>query len=121
MLVLEATLGFFGFSVTPTIPTWGTLLWRGREALHRGDWWLLVFPVGFVWAASWGFGRIAEALRVPAPPTYARSSRLVLGREWGAAASPAGRQVPVRTARPAAGPAGAGGGVEGGANGGASG
>jgi len=121
MLVLEATLGFFGFSVTPTIPTWGTLLWRGREALHRGDWWLLVFPVGFVWAASWGFGRIAEALRVPAPPTYVESPRLVLGREWGAAASPAGRQVPVRTARPAAGPAGAGGGVEGGANGGASG
>ena len=121
MLALEATLGFFGFSVTPTIPTWGTLLWRAREALHRGDWWLLVFPVGFVWAASWGFGRIAEALRVPAPPTYARSSRLVLGREWGVAASPAGRQLPVRTARPAAGPAGAGGGVEGGANGGASG
>ena len=87
ILALEATLGFFGFSVSPTVPTWGTMLWRGREALHRGDWWLVVFPMAFVWLASWGFGRAAEGLRLPAPPTYVRAPRLVLGKEWGRAAS----------------------------------
>ncbi|MBI3997899.1 MAG: ABC transporter permease subunit [Armatimonadetes bacterium] len=90
-VLLEATLGFFGYSLSPTIPTWGTMLWRGREALHRGDWWLLAFPVGFVMVASWGFMRLAEALREPAPPTYVVTPKPVLGRAWGPAA--AGRRV----------------------------
>lgn len=68
LVVLEATLGFFGYSLTPTTPTWGTLLWRGREVLYRGDWWLLAFPVAFVMASCWGFGRLAAALSRPAPP-----------------------------------------------------
>lgn len=84
-LLLEATLGFLGFSVTPTIPTWGTLLWRGREALHRGDWWLLAFPTGFLAAASWAFLGISEALGEPHAPTHVKSTRLALGREWGRA------------------------------------
>ncbi|MGH6958912.1 MAG: ABC transporter permease, partial [Dongiaceae bacterium] len=87
-LMLEATLGFFGFSLTPTVPTWGTLLWRGREALHRGDWWLLAFPMMFVGLSAWASMRIAAALADPAPPTYVAAQRLVLGREWGAAATP---------------------------------
>ncbi|MGQ0550282.1 MAG: ABC transporter permease subunit [Armatimonadota bacterium] len=86
-LMLEATLGFFGFSLTPTIPTWGTLLWRGREALHRGDWWLLAFPMLFVAASAWASLRIAAALADPPPPTYVAVRKLVLGREWGEAAS----------------------------------
>jgi peptide/nickel transport system permease protein len=124
ILLLEATLGFFGFSVAPTVPTWGTMLWRGREALHRGDWWLLAFPMAFVWLASWGFGRAADGLREPAPPTYLRAPRLVLGQEWGTAATriPAG-QPGSRPARAAAAPAPAAraGGSGAGANGGASG
>jgi peptide/nickel transport system permease protein len=84
-LLLEATLGFLGFTVTPTTPSWGTLLWRAREALHRGDWWLLVFPVAALGAAAWAFGRLADALRDPPPPTYPRPLRLRLGREWGPA------------------------------------
>jgi peptide/nickel transport system permease protein len=128
ILILEATLGFFGFSVAPTVPTWGTMLWRGREALHRGDWWLLAFPMVFVWLASWAFGRTAEGLREPAPPTYVAAPRLVLGREWGAAATrgAAAAALPARQTRRAAAPtapaAGSGGGGSGaGANGGASG
>lgn len=73
-LVLEAALGFLGFSVTPTIPTWGTLLWRGREALHRGDWWLLVSPAGFLAAAAWGFDRVATAMADPPPRLRPRAS-----------------------------------------------
>jgi peptide/nickel transport system permease protein len=92
-LILEATLGFLGFSVTPTITTWGTLMWRGREALHRGDWWLLVFPVAFMAAAAWAFRNIAEALGEPPPPTYTKAARLELGKEWGRAP----RGVPSQT------------------------
>lgn len=123
ILTLEATLGFFGFSVAPTVPTWGTMLWRGREALHRGDWWMLAFPMAFVWTASWGFGRVAEGLRDPAPPTYVPARRLVLGREWGAAArGGATAAAPARPSRrPAASVAPVAGSGPGGANGGASG
>lgn len=117
LLVLEATMGFFGFSVTPTIPTWGTLLWRGREALHRGDWWLIAFPAGFVVAAAWGFLRMADALADPAPPTYVVAPRLALGREWGPQATRAPRRrPPIEAASPPA-PAAAGGQASGGANG----
>lgn len=93
-LILEATLGFLGFSVTPTITTWGTLMWRGREALHRGDWWLLVFPVAFMAAAAWAFRNIAEALGEPPPPTYTKAARLELGKEWGRAARAVPSQIP---------------------------
>lgn len=96
-LLLEATLGFLGFTVTPTTPSWGTLLWRAREALHRGDWWLLVFPATALASAAWAFGGLADALRVPAPPAYPAASRLRLGREWG----PAARALPAQGGRPA--------------------
>jgi peptide/nickel transport system permease protein len=87
-LLLEATLGFFGFSLSPTVPTWGTLLWRGREALHRGDWWLLVFPVSFTLAAAWGCLQLAETLRAPQRPTFVRVVRATPGRDWAPAAAP---------------------------------
>jgi peptide/nickel transport system permease protein len=95
-VLLEATLGFFGFSLSPTVPTWGTLLWRGREALHRGDWWLLAFPVAFALATAWACLRLAETLRTPDGPTYVRVVRPGRGPEWAPAAArgttrPAGR------------------------------
>jgi peptide/nickel transport system permease protein len=93
-LLLEATLGFLGYSVTPTLPSWGTLLWRAREALHRGDWWLLTFPVGFLGAASWAFLGISEAFTSVVSPSYVRTPRLALGREWGRMAGP--RQAPAQ-------------------------
>lgn len=103
LLLLEATLGFLGFTVTPTTPSWGTLLWRAREALHRGDWWLLVFPAATLAAAAWAFGRLADAMRVPAPPAYPAAAPLRLGREWGSAAERTrGVQVPGPALRPRA-------------------
>jgi ABC-type dipeptide/oligopeptide/nickel transport system permease component len=102
LVLLEATLGFLGFSVSPTTPTWGTLLWRAREAMHRGDWWLIVFPAGFLAAAAWSFGVVADALGRTAPPTYVRAVRLRLGREWGHVAA----TRPSIPARAPAGPAG---------------
>jgi ABC-type dipeptide/oligopeptide/nickel transport system permease component len=96
-LLLEATLGFLGYSVTPTLPSWGTLLWRAREALHRGDWWLLTFPLGFLAAASWAFLGISEAFGAIVSPTYVRTPRLALGREWGRAAG----GVPATATQPA--------------------
>ncbi|HET8678935.1 MAG TPA: ABC transporter permease subunit, partial [bacterium] len=123
--MLEATLGFFGFSLTPTIPTWGTLLWRGREALHRGDWWLLGFPMMFVAATAWASMRIAAALDDPLPPTYVVTRKLVLGREWGDAATQTtvsrGRGPVPAPARLRARPAPASAAAQGGAGNGASG
>jgi peptide/nickel transport system permease protein len=81
-LAMEATLGFLGFSLSPTTPTWGTLLWRGREALHRGDWWLLAFPALFLAAAAWAYAALAEALAEPPPPTYVKRTKPALVRAW---------------------------------------
>lgn len=92
-LILEATMGFLGFSVSPTTPSWGTLLWRAREALHRGDWWLLVFPAAFVALAAWAFTAASETLSRPQPPTYIPTARLRLGREWERVGAPAGRHL----------------------------
>jgi len=121
-LILEATLGFFGFSLTPTIPTWGTMLWRGREALHRGDWWLLAFPMLFVAASAGACMRIAAVLSQPAPPTYVVAQRIPLGREWGAAAARAGgrRTAADRSIPRPAGSASAAGSGDGGVSGGTS-
>jgi hypothetical protein len=120
-LILEATLGFFGFSVSPTTNTWGTLMWRGRESLHRGDWWLLAFPALFIGAAAWAFRGIADALNEPEPPTYAKVARLDLGKEWGRAAKPMVPTAPVSPRpRPVAMPIPEAGPVEGGSSGGAS-
>lgn len=137
-LLLEAALGFFGYSLSPTTPTWGNMLFRGRDALHRGDWWLLVFPVGFVVVASWGFGRLADAMREPAPPTFLRMPRPARRGEWSRAHSwaglagqrhgvgsrtlavvpPLGRIRPVRGGpHPAADPSPADGGATGGSSG----
>jgi peptide/nickel transport system permease protein len=82
-ILMEATLGFLGFSVSPTTPSWGTLLWRAREALHRGDWWLIVFPAGFLAVTAWAYTTLADALAAVHPPTYVKPARLRLGREWG--------------------------------------
>jgi peptide/nickel transport system permease protein len=92
-LILEATMGFLGFSVTPTTPSWGTLLWRSREALHRGDWWLIVFPAAFVALAAWAFTAVSETLDRFQPPTYLPTARLRLGREWERVSAPAGRHL----------------------------
>ncbi len=120
-LILEATLGFLGYSVSPTVNTWGTLMWRGREALHRGDWWLLVFPALFPAMAAWAFRGIADTLDEPQPPTYPKAARLELGKEWGRAArfAPTRKSIPRRPVPgpvplPDASP------IEGGSNGGAS-
>lgn len=95
-LILEATMGFLGFSVTPTTPSWGTLLWRARDALHRGDWWLIVFPAAFVALAAWAFTAASETLNRSQPPTYLPTARLRLGREWERVSAPAGRYLPGR-------------------------
>jgi peptide/nickel transport system permease protein len=95
-LVLETTMGFLGFSVTPTTPSWGTLLWRAREALHRGDWWLVVFPAATVALAIWAFSVLSETLDRPPPPTYVPRAPLRLGREWEQIVVPAGWPRPAQ-------------------------
>ncbi|MDR7419734.1 MAG: ABC transporter permease subunit [Armatimonadota bacterium] len=103
-ILLEATLGFLGFSVSPTTPSWGTLLWRAREALHRGDWWLIVFPAVFLAISAWAYTTLADALSSVPPPTYVKTARLRLGREWGAVpAIP--QRTPAARRRPAPAPA----------------
>jgi hypothetical protein len=100
-ILLEATLGFLGFSVSPTTPSWGTLLWRAREAMHRGDWWLIVFPAAFMAVTAWAYAALADALGRAHPPTYLESVRLRLGREWGAIPALPQRRPAPRQARAA--------------------
>ena len=43
MIIMEAALSFLGLGVSPTTPSWGTMLADGREYLTTA-WWIVLFP-----------------------------------------------------------------------------
>lgn len=44
VIVLEASLSFLGVGVSPSVPSWGTMLADGRQYIGVADW--LTFPAG---------------------------------------------------------------------------
>jgi peptide/nickel transport system permease protein len=44
IILLEAALGFLGYSVPPPEPSWGNLLSQYEEEIQLGKIWLLAFP-----------------------------------------------------------------------------
>ncbi len=43
VIILEASLGFFGLGVQPPTPTWGNMISEGRNYIFEG-WWVSTFP-----------------------------------------------------------------------------
>ncbi|MBL4646688.1 MAG: ABC transporter permease [Hyphomicrobiales bacterium] len=47
-ILLEATLSFLGVGVPPNQPSLGTLIRIGTEYMFSGEWWIVLFPSGFL-------------------------------------------------------------------------
>ncbi|MCL7454230.1 MAG: ABC transporter permease [Anaerolineae bacterium] len=67
MVLWEASLGFLGLSVPPTIPSWGNMMAEGRSYL-RSDWWLATFPGIAVMLLTLGINLTGDGLRFVLDP-----------------------------------------------------
>ncbi len=47
-IITEATLSFLGVGVPPTQPSLGTLIRIGNDFLLSGEWWITIFPGGWL-------------------------------------------------------------------------
>ena len=48
-IIAEATLSFLGVGAPRTEPSLGTLIRVGQDFLFSGEWWILLFPAGFLY------------------------------------------------------------------------
>jgi peptide/nickel transport system permease protein len=62
IILAEASLGFLGLGVPPPAPSWGQMVFEGREALMSA-WWLSTFPGIAIAVTVIGFNLLGDALR----------------------------------------------------------
>jgi len=62
IILTEASLSFLGLGVPPPTPSWGQMVYEGREALV-GAWWLSTFPGIAIAVTVIGFNLLGDALR----------------------------------------------------------
>ncbi len=62
IILAEASLGFLGLGVPPPAPSWGQMVFEGREALMSA-WWLSTFPGIAIAVTVIGFNLLGDALK----------------------------------------------------------
>jgi peptide/nickel transport system permease protein len=62
-ILLEASLSFLGFGITPETPTWGGMLNREARTFMSQNAWLAIFPGAALSLAVFGFNMLGDALR----------------------------------------------------------
>jgi peptide/nickel transport system permease protein len=62
MIIAEATLGFLGLGVPPSVPTWGGLLADGRSYLYDA-WWIATLPGIAIMLVVLSINLLGDALR----------------------------------------------------------
>ena len=67
-IVLEATLSFLGLGVQPPTPSWGGMIYEGREYLDSA-WWISIFPGLVLMLSSLVVSRLGDWLRDVLDPT----------------------------------------------------
>src|SRR5437773_10894034 len=67
-IVLEATLSFLGLGIQPPTPSWGGMIYEGREYLDSA-WWISTWPGLVLIATSLVVSRTGEWLRDLLDPT----------------------------------------------------
>ncbi|PYN95996.1 MAG: peptide ABC transporter permease [Candidatus Rokuibacteriota bacterium] len=67
-IVLEATLSFLGLGIQPPTPSWGGMIYEGREYLDSA-WWISTFPGLVLMATSLVVSRTGDWLRDLLDPT----------------------------------------------------
>jgi peptide/nickel transport system permease protein len=67
-IVLEATLSFLGLGIQPPTPSWGGMIYEGREYLDSA-WWISTFPGLVLMLSSLVVSRLGDWLRDVLDPT----------------------------------------------------
>jgi peptide/nickel transport system permease protein len=62
VILAEAALSFLGLGVPPPAPSWGQMVFEGREAL-LGAWWVSAFPGLVIAVTVIGYNLIGDGLR----------------------------------------------------------
>ncbi|MDO4321696.1 MAG: ABC transporter permease [Lachnospiraceae bacterium] len=61
-IITEAALSFLGVGVPIPQPSWGNILYEGKEVISKA-WWMIVFPGAFTAAAVLGLNILGDGLR----------------------------------------------------------
>ncbi|TDD61635.1 ABC transporter permease [Actinomadura darangshiensis] len=70
-IVFEATLSFLGVGVRPPMPSWGSMLGEGGDAVQTA-WWLLAVPGVLLLATTLSFNLLGDGVRDALDPRAAR-------------------------------------------------
>ncbi|SDF50125.1 MULTISPECIES: ABC transporter permease [Thalassobaculum] len=62
-IIVETSLSFLGLGVRPPTPTWGTILFEGKDYILLGMWWMSVFPGIAIILAMLGLNLLGDGLR----------------------------------------------------------
>ncbi len=62
-ILVESALSFLGFGVPPPTASWGEILSQSKSYLHRGAWWLVVFPGLAIFLTVTAFNLVGAGLR----------------------------------------------------------
>lgn len=62
-IIIETSLSFLGLGVRPPTPTWGTILFEGKDYILLGMWWMSVFPGLGIIITMLGLNLFGDGLR----------------------------------------------------------
>jgi len=72
VILLESTLSFLGLGVQPPVPSWGAMVFEGRDALATA-WWVSAAPAVAITLAAAAFNLVGDGLRDAFETRSARS------------------------------------------------
>ena len=62
-ILTETALSFLGLGVRPPTPTWGSILFEGKDYILLGIWWMSVFPGLAIMLTMLGINFLGDGLR----------------------------------------------------------
>ncbi len=62
-ILTETALSFLGLGVRPPTPTWGTILFEGKDYILLGMWWMSLFPGVAIALTMLGLNFVGDGLR----------------------------------------------------------
>lgn len=62
-ILTETALSFLGIGVRPPTPTWGSILFEGKDYILLGMWWMSVFPGIAIMTTMLGINFLGDGLR----------------------------------------------------------
>jgi peptide/nickel transport system permease protein len=62
VILLESSLSFLGLGVQPPAPSWGAMVFEGRDALQSA-WWVSACPAAAITLAAMSFNLVGDGLR----------------------------------------------------------